>query len=542
MALPWKRRDRGNAEDSTACVIPAAASAPSLAGAGECTQSVSRLDATTSLPDARRLTPENSRGHHATVAGPKPFVTTSSRRAVSPRVHEALEAPLRRPRLVLAATLVLFGLAIAAGWLLPQRYRATARLQTDWAQGGDTQSAPAEGDRQLRAARSRVLSAAAVNEVLARMRAGDPPVAVADRTALGAVELQLGPSGVLSLECLHSDPRAAAAVANGLAARFVAENERAWRSREDVDRLAARVARARQELDELAARTGADPRATPPPPENGAESSEAQRSRVQAELSAARARADRLRREAEAQAQAAMPASPQASPLAAEIEALRGELDRLRQRYTDEHPDVLVVLRRLQRLEAAAPVAQPDLSPVPSPVPGGELETVEREIEALEARSRDLESRAARQARVGPGLAVRRRTPADERDQSQATYLLLVTELREAERTASLQPMPLGRVGMLDEARVPDEPDSPARVLLGFTGLGLGLAAGLLLAIVAEWRDRSVKTVDDLSELLDSPVLAVVPLVRGGSDVPPPASPSPPTKAQALEQGRRLGS
>jgi uncharacterized protein involved in exopolysaccharide biosynthesis len=237
-----------------------------------------------------------------------------------------------------------------------------------------------------------------------------------------------------------------------------------------------------------------------------------------------------------------MPASPQASPLAAEIEALRGELDRLRQRYTDEHPDVLVVLRRLQRLEAAAPVSQPDVPPVPSPVPGGEIETVEREIEALEARSRDLESRAARPARVGPGPAVRRRTQADERDRAQATYLLLVTELREAERTASLQPVPLGRVGILDEAKVPDAPDSPDRVLLGLAGLGFGLAAGLLLAIIAEWRDGSVKNVDDLSELLDSPVLAVVPLVRGGSRASPPGRSSPPTEAQGTEQGRRLGS
>jgi uncharacterized protein involved in exopolysaccharide biosynthesis len=473
------------------------------------------------------------------VAASGPFVTASSRRKISPRVHEALEAPLRRPRLVLAAILVFLGSAIAAGGFLPQRYRATARLQTDWAQGGDTQSAPAGADRQLRAARSRVLSAAAVDEVLAQVWVGEPS-RVDDRTALGDVELRLGPGGVLSLECLHPDPRAAAAVANGLAAHFVAENERTWRGRGDVDRLAARVAQARHELDEVVARTGAGPREVSPPSTDGADAPEAQRQRVQAELSAARARADRLRRGTDAQA--TTPAPSQESPLAAEIEALRQELERLRQRYTDEHPDVLVVLRRLQRLEAAAPAPHADPPLVPSAVPGTELEAVEREIEALEIRSRELESRAARQARTGPGSADRRHSPRGERDQAQATYVQLMAEWREAERIASLQPVPLGRVEILDEAQVPDEPESPDRLLLGLAGVGLGLAVGLLLAIVAEWRDRSVKTVDELSELLDSPVLAVVPLVRGGSDVPPPASPSPLTKAQALEQGRRLGS
>jgi capsular polysaccharide biosynthesis protein len=48
-------------------------------------------------------------------------------------------------------------------------------------------------------------------------------------------------------------------------------------------------------------------------------------------------------------------------------------------------------------------------------------------------------------------------------------------------------------------------------VLLGLLG---GLAIGMLAAVVAEQRDRSVRGPEDLADVLPVPLLATLPLVR----------------------------
>jgi capsular polysaccharide biosynthesis protein len=72
----------------------------------------------------------------------------------------------------------------------------------------------------------------------------------------------------------------------------------------------------------------------------------------------------------------------------------------------------------------------------------------------------------------------------------------------------------LPRFESLGEARVPERPYFPNRLLFGLAGLVLGVAAGLGAALVAERRDPSVKGPEDLEELLPERLLAVIPLVR----------------------------
>lgn len=62
------------------------------------------------------------------------------------RAREVLEAPLRRPRLVLGAVIVGLLGALAASWLVPHRYRASVHIRAQWADEagwlGRTESAP----------------------------------------------------------------------------------------------------------------------------------------------------------------------------------------------------------------------------------------------------------------------------------------------------------------------------------------------------------------------------------------------------------------
>ena len=70
----------------------------------------------------------------------------------------------------------------------------------------------------------------------------------------------------------------------------------------------------------------------------------------------------------------------------------------------------------------------------------------------------------------------------------------------------------------LDPARVPERPISPNRPLINLGGMAAGLAVGLVLVALLEYRDRSFKTDDEIISLLALPVLAVVPLMESDDE------------------------
>jgi len=71
---------------------------------------------------------------------------------------------------------------------------------------------------------------------------------------------------------------------------------------------------------------------------------------------------------------------------------------------------------------------------------------------------------------------------------------------------------------LLDQARVPERPSSPNRPLINLFGIVAGLAFGLGLVALFEYRDHSFKTDTELSGYVALPVLAVVPLMMTGKE------------------------
>jgi capsular exopolysaccharide synthesis family protein len=69
-------------------------------------------------------------------------------------------------------------------------------------------------------------------------------------------------------------------------------------------------------------------------------------------------------------------------------------------------------------------------------------------------------------------------------------------------------------IAVVEPARVPGAPFRPNMPRSLLMGLALGLAAGLGLALMLEFLDRTVRTVEDLERLVDRPVLGMVPLVK----------------------------
>jgi capsular polysaccharide biosynthesis protein len=64
---------------------------------------------------------------------------------------------------------------------------------------------------------------------------------------------------------------------------------------------------------------------------------------------------------------------------------------------------------------------------------------------------------------------------------------------------------------ILSTAGLPDSPSFPSRPMFAAGGLGAGLGLGLLIAILLEFTDKSIRTEKDAAAVMDLPLLISVP-------------------------------
>jgi hypothetical protein len=138
------------------------------------------------------------------------------------------------------------------------------------------------------------------------------------------------------------------------------------------------------------------------------------------------------------------------------------------------------------------------------------------EAEGIGRAGRSVEIRAAGAGRVE--LACEHREPASAAAAADDLAAALVDRAEaEASRTppdASGGPVvPALVFRIVRPAGVSAGPHYPWAWLSSLTGLLAGLAAGLAAASLAERRDRSIRTPEELEELLGLPVLAEIPFV-----------------------------
>jgi polysaccharide biosynthesis transport protein len=94
-------------------------------------------------------------------------------------------------------------------------------------------------------------------------------------------------------------------------------------------------------------------------------------------------------------------------------------------------------------------------------------------------------------------------------------YQALLARVKEANIASTMVP---SNVTVIDPAELPEKPFKPKkRNELALAGM-LGLALGVMLALVVEQLDDSIKSVDDLERFCNLPSLGVVPLLRDSTD------------------------
>jgi polysaccharide chain length determinant protein (PEP-CTERM system associated) len=228
-------------------------------------------------------------------------------------------------------------------------------------------------------------------------------------------------------------------------------------------------------------------------------------------------------------------ASP-AETIKAELARLQNEKADLLSRYTAKYPDVVKIdeqIKETKALLAAATAAQENVkaetgqgSPKPAKPPEenaaiaqlrSQLEANRIETQNLSAEQKEIQSRIEEYQRRLNQTPVREQQLADllrGYDLSKKDYDDLLSKKTESERATSLIRRQQGqRFRIVDEPSLPLRPTSPARVKVSLGGLAAGIAVGLALAFLVEFRNHSLRDEHELRRIFAFPLVLGVPLM-----------------------------
>jgi polysaccharide chain length determinant protein (PEP-CTERM system associated) len=443
-----------------------------------------------------------------------------ARTGLSPtEILEYLEVPLRRPWHALIPFVLTVVAAVVATFVIPKKYKSTTLIlvvSQKLPQTFVSTHPEDETNKRLQTIRQEILSRTRLEQIAREL---DPYRNVATASMSGivdrmrdAIEIAVKGNDAFTIEYVQGDPRMAQAVTNRLATLFIDEvaKSREEQVKEAYQFIDAQLQDARRELEkrEEALRHYKEQHMGALPEQTTANLATLQR--LQLELQSVN---ESLRLAAEhypTGAGAGSPVKAESDP-EVELRKLEDQLTALRSRYTDEHPDVKSLKARIAEVQASLKTrSSPDGD-------GLESERARREVAALRQRRDEIEARIATfQARVeaAPQTEEGIQTLSRDFQKLNDNYLALLNKKLEMQMETKIEQRWKGeQFRILDPANLPDHHVSPSLPLYLMGGLVVGLLAGLVSSLGAEFLDPSVKSIGELESLVPFPVLAVIPAI-----------------------------
>jgi polysaccharide chain length determinant protein (PEP-CTERM system associated) len=229
--------------------------------------------------------------------------------------------------------------------------------------------------------------------------------------------------------------------------------------------------------------------------------------------------------------------------VAQQLETARAQLEQARRRYTPEHPDVRSLERSVRELEVKAkqeeqarakedpnaPLATDSLSPAQLAREKhlrdlqAELEVVDHQLGVYDEEEKRLkQSMSDYQGKVDAVPTRESELVELTRDYGtlQAAYTTLLSKREDSKIAADLERRQIGeQFRIVDQASLPQKPyNQSKRLAVTAAGAIAGLVIGLLLVVVLELRDSSLKREEDVVRVLSLPVLALVPMIASKQD------------------------
>jgi polysaccharide chain length determinant protein (PEP-CTERM system associated) len=233
----------------------------------------------------------------------------------------------------------------------------------------------------------------------------------------------------------------------------------------------------------------------------------------------------------------AAPGTPAASPtetIKAELTRLRDEKADLLARYTPKYPDVVKIDEQIKETEALLAAATEAAGPAnrgtaqESSKPARSTErdaTVAQLKSQLEVNRIEIQNGMAEQKQIESRIAEYQRrlnlTPVREQqladllrgyNQSKQHYDDLLNKKTQSELATNLERRQQGqRFRIIDPPSLPSKPSSPARVKISLAGLAAAIAVGLVLALLLETTDHSLRDEQELRRVFAFPLMLGVP-------------------------------
>ena len=460
--------------------------------------------------------------------------TTSEQPYSAREVRRLVEAPLRRPRLVVVPLVLVLVGAVALSFLLPPRYTsqtlilvAPDRMPANFVPRMSTEKA----GRRLRTLRQEVRSRTRL-ELVAReldpygILGKEPLINTIDRMR-GALTVKEKDAYAFSIEFQHPNPKMAMLVADRLTTLFmekvVGASERQVSAAYQFIDEQLQKARGELEKKETALREFKERHMGTLPEQVTSNLATLQRLQLghQTISDSLRKATDTLVLLESGVFTAGTVTGPDGQPLDS-LGVLRMQLTQILTRYTPEHPDVRSLQARIAALENAAEAeAAGDAEPPRDPVAAqARLRALEarREVQGLRRRLRDVERQITMfQARVEVAPRREQEMLSLTRDYKKLSenYTALLSKKLDAEMAARFEQDSKGQqFRVIDPAYMPERPSFPNRGLFALAGALCGLLLGVGLAVGADFLDPTIKDVQELRTALPYPVLAVIPYVK----------------------------
>jgi polysaccharide chain length determinant protein (PEP-CTERM system associated) len=211
--------------------------------------------------------------------------------------------------------------------------------------------------------------------------------------------------------------------------------------------------------------------------------------------------------------------------LQAQLKAALAQQKDMEALYTPDHPDVVAIKRRIASLRAeiargAAEPAKGDATAANS----SDTPQLQQLKAQLRAEQQSMGATKQQQARIEQQVrnyeAKLESSPMVEEEYKQITrdhetavqfYNTLLTKMNESSMATALEHRQEGeQFRVMDAPNLPDAPTFPNHLVFAGGGLASGLALGLLLSALLEYRDKSLRNESDVFAFTKLPTLAVV--------------------------------
>jgi polysaccharide chain length determinant protein (PEP-CTERM system associated) len=426
--------------------------------------------------------------------------------------------------------------AVASSFVLSKEYASTTVILVESEKVPESfvpKVATEREDKRLLTIRQEILSRTRLERILKELEPypGTESQALSEtiEDMRGDISIEVKGNDAFSITYVHNDPRKAMEVANRLATLFIEEvaAQREAQVEGASDFIESQLVEARKELEykEAALREYKERRMGSLPEQTSANLATLQRLQMEQQsltvsLRGARERLGSLEKSLGDQLRGTAGSTSNLDP-STELNQLRAQLVALRGRYTDEHPDVKLVLSRIARLEkiladAAAGGGAAPIDPSTAAT-RSQIEQARIEVRELEAKQADVARQVDTfQARVEQAPRTEQELATLTRDYQKLreNYLMLLNKKMDAQMAERLEKRWKGeQFRILDPAHLPDVHFFPDRMVFFVGGLLGGLVLGLAVALAADFVDHSVKSVREVEATLPYPVLATIPHV-----------------------------